>query len=390
MIALKLAYRNLVGAGIRTWLSVSVLAFTFIMIIMVSGLIDGWNLQASTDMKAWEIGKGQYWSDGYDPYDPFTLEDGHGEIPSEFTTGADKGLYAPVLISQATIYPQGRMRTIVMKGIDPDQDIIKIPTSQLKGEFGAIPVLMGNRMANASKMKVGDVTTMRWRDVNGTFDASKIVLAGTFKTSITTVDNGQIWIPLETVQKITGASGQATIVVVSPEADELPVISGWEFKEDTFLMSTLLDVIKAKGAGSSIMYIIFLGLGLLAVFDTQVLSIFRRQKEIGTYIAMGMTRGQVVRLFTVEGAMHSFLAVILGALIGTPFFIWFARVGLTLPDSYDSFGMGIAEKMYPSYGMGLIISTVILVVLTTTIVSYLPSRKISKMNPTEALRGKIQ
>ena len=46
---------------------------------------------------------------------------------------------------------------------------------------------------------------------------------------------------------------------------------------------------------------------MLAIFDTQVLSIFRRQKEIGTYVALGMTRKQVVALFTVEGAMHSVL-----------------------------------------------------------------------------------
>jgi putative ABC transport system permease protein len=31
-----------------------------------------------------------------------------------------------------------------------------------------------------------------------------------------------------------------------------------------------------------------------------------------------------------------------------------------------------------------------IVLLTTAIVSYWPSRKIAKMNPTEALRGKIQ
>ena len=33
------------------------------------------------------------------------------------------------------------------------------------------------------------------------------------------------------------------------------------------------------------MYGLLLNIALLAIFDTQVLSIFRRQKEIGTYIA---------------------------------------------------------------------------------------------------------
>jgi ABC-type antimicrobial peptide transport system permease subunit len=50
----------------------------------------------------------------------------------------------------------------------------------------------------------------------------------------------------------------------------------------------------------------------------------------------------------------------------------------------------MAERIYPAYGLGLIITTLLLIVVTTTIVSYLPSRRISKMNPTEAIRGKIQ
>ena len=50
----------------------------------------------------------------------------------------------------------------------------------------------------------------------------------------------------------------------------------------------------------------------------------------------------------------------------------------------------ITEKIYPYYSLRLIIITIILVVISATIVSYLPARKISKMNPTDALKGKIQ
>ncbi len=131
-------------------------------------------------------------------------------------------------------------------------------------------------------------------------------------------------------------------------------------------------------------------LAMLAIFDTQVLSIFRRQKEIGTYMAMGMTRGQVVRLFTVEGAMHSVLAAVLGAIPGIPFLVWMAKVGYSMPAGADSMGLPIAETIYPVYSVGLVLSVMLLVIITTTIVSYLPSRKISKMNPTEAIKGKLQ
>jgi ABC-type antimicrobial peptide transport system permease subunit len=56
----------------------------------------------------------------------------------------------------------------------------------------------------------------------------------------------------------------------------------------------------------------------------------------------------------------------------------------------SEFGMAIAPTMYPIYSVGLILSTTLIVLLTTSVVSYWPARRIAKMNPTEALRGKIQ
>jgi len=46
--------------------------------------------------------------------------------------------------------------------------------------------------------------------------------------------------------------------------------------------------------------------------------------------------------------------------------------------------------MYPIYGIGLIVGTIVLVILSATIVSFLPARKIARMNPVEALKGKVQ
>jgi ABC-type antimicrobial peptide transport system permease subunit len=50
----------------------------------------------------------------------------------------------------------------------------------------------------------------------------------------------------------------------------------------------------------------------------------------------------------------------------------------------------IAEAIYPYYSLQLIIITIILVVISATIVSYMPARRISKMQPTDALKGKLQ
>jgi len=145
-----------------------------------------------------------------------------------------------------------------------------------------------------------------------------------------------------------------------------------------------------KKVGGSIIYILLLSIGLLAIFDTQVLSIFRRQKEIGTYIALGMTRWQVVGLFTAEGSMYSLFATILGCIYGIPMLAYMANKGLGMPMSSDQSGLILAERIFPVYGAGLIIGTIIVVVTSATIVSFLPARKIARMNPVEALKGKLQ
>jgi ABC-type lipoprotein release transport system permease subunit len=105
---------------------------------------------------------------------------------------------------------------------------------------------------------------------------------------------------------------------------------------------------------------------------------------------MGMTRKQVVALFTVEGGMHSVLAALAGALYGYPLLSIQAVRGITLPVKGSDYGIAMAEKLFPVYSLGLIFGTILIVILVTTLVSYLPARKIARMNPTEALRGKIQ
>jgi putative ABC transport system permease protein len=390
MLAIKLAYRNLVGAGLRTWLNVFVLSFVYVLIIWHYGVIDGWNYQARKDMQAWEVGNGQYWQRNYDPYDFFTLEESHATIPETFKNPIAEGKITPVLITQGSVYPQGRIQSMILRGIEPEQKILALPTEEMNIESEEIPVIIGRRMARNCKLKEGDITTIRWRDVNGTFDATEVKIVKVFNCNVPSVDAGQIWIAIKDLQKMMQSPDEATMFIIGENFEINESVPGWEYKTQDFLMTEMDEIIKMKKVGGSFLYVVLILLAMLAIFDTQVLSIFRRQKEIGTYVAMGMTRRQVVSLFTVEGAMHAILAVIVGAIYGVPFLLWQIKTGFSMPAGTDDMGLSIAEKIFPVYGAGLIAGTILLVLIITTIVSYLPARKISKMNPTDAIKGKIQ
>jgi ABC-type lipoprotein release transport system permease subunit len=382
----KLAIRNLLGAGLRTWLNVIVLSFSYVVIIWYNGLMDGWNAQARHDMIRWEISHGQFWHEVYDPYDPFTIEDSHGKIPADI----DRSDIVPILITQATIYPDGRMQSVMMKGIDTEQSILEMPTKDLNKDIEELPAIIGTRMANNNKLNIGDYITVRWRDANGTFDATEAQIVGIFKTNVPTLDFAQIWVPLDRLQGMLQMEGEASIIVAGNYEIGERSYEGWVFNDQASLLSEIEEIVQSKKVGASIMYVILLLLALLAIFDTQVLSVFRRQKEIGTYIALGMTRAEVVSLFTIEGAMHAIFATGVAAIYGIPLLAWQANTGYALTPGSDKYGLAIAERIFPEYSLYLIISTVLIILIAATIVSYLPSRKIARMRPTDALKGKIQ
>jgi ABC-type lipoprotein release transport system permease subunit len=389
-LAIILAYRNLIGAGLRTWLNVIVLSFSFVVIIFMRGVMIGWDHQAKTDMKNWEIGGGQYWQKDYDPLDPFSLTDSHAPIPDELRDEIEDGDMEPFLLVPGTIYPQGRLQSVVIKGINPKQSLFLLPSYKLDTVTEAIPAIIGSLMAKNIKVSVGDLMTIRWRDINGTFDAGEIVITDIFSTNVPAVESGQIYIPIKKLEEMMMMPGEATILTFRDSQKARPAIENWTLKTSTELTASVEAMIKTKSAGQAILYAILLLLAMLAIFDTQVLSIFRRQKEIGTYIALGYTRRQVVGLFTVEGTMYSVLAALLSAAYGLPFLARMAKKGWTMPIDTSEFGMAIAQTLFPVYTAGLVISTVLIVTIVTAIVSYWPSRRIAKMNPTDALRGKLQ
>lgn len=388
MLTFKLAFRNLIGAGLRTWLNVIVLSMSYVMIIMMQGLIKGWDKQATRDTIAWEIGGGQYWHEAYDPFDPFTIIDSHGVPSQSMQDKIRDGELMPILVSQATIYPEGRIQSVLLKGIDPDQKILNIPTERLAKEIDEIPAVIGTRMARNTKLSVGDYVTVRWRDVNETFDAAEMKIVGMMKTTVGNIDAGQMWIPIKRLQEMLQLPGEATLLVSAKDGTILGSVDGWVFKDQDFLLLDLKAVIQSKLIGQSIFFIILLLLAMLAIFDTQVFAIFRRRKEIGTLIALGMTRNRVIRLFTMEGAMHGILAALMAAVWGIPLLGWMASTGWAMPQAADDFGMSLAEKIYPYYSVSLVVGTTIIVMIAVTIVSFLPTRRIAKLKPTDAIRGK--
>lgn len=390
MVILKLAYRNLKGAGIRTWLNIFVLSIAFLAIIYLKGMYNGMQDQSIRISEDTDKGSGQYWCEVYDPYDPLSLPDAHGKIPDVLTPLREAGVITPVMLYQGAIYPDNRMKNVILRGADHAQTVMNVPTDKLNVEAdGYLPIMIGQRMAKSIKAKEGDVFTMQWRDGNGAYDARDAKVVYIMTTDNLTIDVGNIWLDLVLLQDITRLENEATMMVVDKSySGELPVAS-WAYHSLFDLTADIRTMVEMKSSGGSIFYGVLMALALLAVFDTQVLSIWRRRKEMGTLMALGMTRMTLIKLFTLEGSMYGIFAAILATIYGGPLLYLNNMKGLTMPMDIDSFGMVLPQTLYPEYSAALIVGTIVIVMITVTITSFIPVRKLAQLKPTDALRGKM-
>ena len=82
--------------------------------------------------------------------------------------------------------------------------------------------------------------------------------------------------------------------------------------------------------------------------------------------------------------------MLMGALMGIPILSILAINGISFPEVTQGMGVTMAERIFPVFSLQLIAGTMILLIISATIVSFLPAKKIANMNPVEALKGKLQ
>ena len=386
----KLALRNLLGAKLRTWLNAFVLSISFVLIIGCQALYKSMTETMVTNSVNGLYGGGQYWQENYDPYDTLTLDDAHDKIPNALQTLIKENKAVAILRHTATLYPNNRLVNITLNGINHGQTVLDIPTSKLTAGQSRydIPAVIGRKMAKNCNLNVGDTAMLRWRDAHGTFDAAEIRIVEIMYTDLSDIDEGQVWIALDKMQALSGLSGESTLIVLDKnfKTKAAEIFDGWTFKSLPTLLQPIRNMMTSEYMEAGILYAVFLFLAMLGIFDTQVLSIFRRKKEMGTMLALGITKSELIRIFTLEGALNSLLAAGLTIIYGTPLLVWFGKVGFSV-ESMDELGFGLGQTLYPIYTPGIIFGTGAVIIILTILVSYFPCRQISKLTPTEALRG---
>lgn len=197
-------------------------------------------------------------------------------------------------------------------------------------------------------------------------------------------------LPLPLAQELLGLHGRVTEYAVSVErleeveevARELRAALGDGHEVHTWreLEPYVRDVIRRQRLVLAVVAAILLVVVLTGVANTVLMSVHERTAEIGTLLAMGMRRRQILALFSLEAALLGALGGLLGALLGTALVAVLGATGLEL-DILDN-----AVVLRPRPGLAFAALSVLASTLGALASGAWPARRAASLRPIDALR----
>jgi len=382
-----IANKNFYRQGLRAFLNVLVTALSIVALIFMLSLLNGFQAQATRNLVSTDVGGGHYRVPGFDILTPTKWEDLTMPVP-EVLDGLLVRDKAEVLVQQGQLYPNRRLYPVQLRGIAMDQSLLNLPLAGLKsfedkpGEV--IPAVVGVKMARKAHLEKGDTVVLKWRDKGGAVDARDVLIVDVGDIVNPRIDDGVVWLRLDHLRSMTDREGEVSWVAVR---EYLGQVQGFEFQGIEMLMADLLAMLRQDRINSKILWGILMVLVCTSVFNTQILNIFKRQKEIGPLMALGMEPQWIVRIFTLEGVIAALWALGLAVVLGVPFFIWFQGVGFDVTHLSEA-SFPVRETVYPDYQPREILVSVFIVMSLIIVSAWVPVKKITRLDPTLALRGR--
>lgn len=277
-------------------------------------------------------------------------------------------------------------QAISLIGIVPEQytRIVRLPEKIVSGSFRLTntDVLIGIQLADDLGVQAGD----KLRVATASGGNLTLTIAGIFDLGSRGANQRNAYVLLSTAQNLTrliGGVSSIDLTVSDPFAAEdiaqsiasetgLDALS-WIKSNNQFFLG--LNAQKF----SSQMIRIFVGLSVAAgIASVLVVSVVQRSKEIGILRAMGGSRGQVMRVFLLQGAVVGLLGSLLGSAMATGLILVWRSVAKN-PDGTPMFPVTVSPSLY--------VWAAVIATLTGLIAAVTPALRAARMEPVEAIRG---
>ncbi len=261
--------------------------------------------------------------------------------------------------------------------------------------------VIGNGLSEYLQAGVGDTLVLMGQGYHGASAAGLYVVKGIVSMPQPEIDNRFVYLTLDDARYLYAAAGMVTSAIINVRdtddddlimtRDRLGQVSGDNLAFRTWkeMNALLLNQMEADNKSGAIMIAILYLVIAFGVFGTVLMMMAERRREFGMLVAIGMRKGKLAKVISLEMLLVGLLGVAAGVAGSLPIvFLGYAR-----PLRFT----GEMAKMYEEYGFEPVMPMLlpdtyylwqVVIVLMILLISIAFSvRKVFKMNVINALRA---
>ncbi|MDP2035216.1 MAG: FtsX-like permease family protein [Polaromonas sp.] len=275
-------------------------------------------------------------------------------------------------------------QAIALMGVDLDRydRVVGLRGKVISGSARLAPgeAIVGKELAADLGVRAGDRLTVQTGLVSDSVRVTALVDLG-----VKDLNRRTVIVPLRAAQNLLGLPGGATSLdltvkdVWSAQALASDLRRQFPYKIESWQESNaqLVSALNAQSVSTALIRGVVLVVVVLGIASVLVVSVVQKRREIGILRAMGATRGQILRLFLVQGAVVGALGSALGIVLAVAM-IWL----------FTKFVRG--SDGLPLFVISLPLATAVQVALIATVCGVLaavaPARRAAALDPAQAIR----
>lgn len=399
---LHLAMRNVFRARARSAITIGALFFGVTMSLLLSAFVMGVGESLVSETIESRVGAIQVHRKGYfekrdrQPLALFLSQD--ADFEAKLRSIAHVVSITPRISFSGLLANGSRGAIALITAVEPHTIKRTLPRVDLYLEGDALTETdrngahVGMELSRALDLKPGVPLMLQAQGLGGRDNALDLEPRGVLAGQNPFESKRSVTVPLSFAQALLGMEGKVTEYVVAVDdlrqldatAAALQVALGEDYEVQTWeqLRPALRDARLLQRAVLGGLSFIFLIIALFGVANTLLMSVLERTREIGTLLAVGMTRSMVGRLFVLEALMQAAFGAVLG--------LGVALVVVTLARNSGGFVVSMGQGQGHFQVMPTLLPVVpVIVVLSACVGSVLaalsPALRAARMRPVEAL-----
>jgi ABC-type lipoprotein release transport system permease subunit len=402
---LRLAWRNIWRHRRRTVIIVLAMGLSLGMMMFYDGLMDGFNNAIAGNAVRVLGGNVQVHAAGYRE-----KVDSNPLLPLKDDSAVVKAALAqPNVIAAARRIQTGGLISnregafsMSIIGIEPQAEapVSLIAEHIVDGRYleatDEDSILIGQGLADALVLKVGDRVTMVGSDIHKQNRQRTMTVIGIYDIGIPSMEKATSYISLAEAQELFGLRGQSTEVQItlkrvgteSAVVNSLtPLFPGYEVESWAKNYPELSNAVGRKNIVMDIFSVIIVIIAGIGILNLLMMAIYERTREIGLLGAMGLKPRQIATTFILEGALIGFVGVLVGIAFGLITNLSLMQIGMDYSQfaGVTDYMALISGKVYPTLGISKLPMRAIIIFVIAALAALIPAMIASKREPSEAL-----